>query len=164
MPAGESAPQTRSEVSGSSSRDVEQVANGTPSFTGTGKIDAEITEKDPGKTTSATLQKPSEPLSSLRSRPSRRSTVEEGSEHTSEIPNSAEKTVRDQVEEQGLIRRTPVYRSPVRGNAERWHEEVDTPSQWTSLFYGVYEVKFVIQELMSRFGGCCCIDCFWIDT
>lgn len=75
--------------------------------------------------------------SSLRSRASRRSTTDEESEGTGGVPPSAEKPDQHQVEEEGLIRRTPLYRSPIRGEAEKWHEEVDTPSQWTSLFYGM---------------------------
>lgn len=73
---------------------------------------------------------------SIRSRTSRRTDTEGDSENTDELPSSAEKAVRDQVEERGLIRRTPLYRYPIRGRTGKWHEEVDTPSQWTSLFYG----------------------------
>jgi len=100
-----------------------------PMKTSQREIDAETTEKQPAQ--AASLNQSDAP-SSIRSRISRRTTGEEGSENTS----SAEKAVRDQVEEEGLIRRTPLYRSPIPGKADKWHEEVDTPSQWTSLFYG----------------------------
>lgn len=77
---------------------------------------------------------------SIRSRTSRRTDTEGDSENTDELPSSAEKAVRDQVEERGLIRRTPLYRYPIRGRTGKWHEEVDTPSQWTSLFYGASSI------------------------
>jgi hypothetical protein len=77
---------------------------------------------------------------SIRSRTSRRTDTEGDSENTDELPTSAEKAVRDQVEERGLIRRTPLYRYPIRGSTGKWHEEVDTPSQWTSLFYGASSI------------------------
>ena len=124
---------TSEEVSGPSRREAEKIADDTriPSTASSRKIDAEMTERQPDQEAASPNQ--SHPPSSIRSRLSRRSTGEEGSEHT----NSAEKAVRDQVEEEGLIRRTPLYRYPIPGKAERWHEEVDTPSQWTSLFYGM---------------------------
>jgi hypothetical protein len=118
-----------------SPRGTEEIATDpplqSPNVGGT-KIDAEKTEKQQ-KTEPA--QRPGPP-SSIRSRTSRRSRTEDGSENTSEEPVSDEKAVREQVEEEGLIRRTPLYRSPIPGQDERWHAEVDTPSQWTSLFYG----------------------------
>jgi cell envelope opacity-associated protein A len=126
---------TRQEGSGPSRGDIEKTSDDTripTTETSEGKIDAEMTEKQPAQEAALPIQ--SHPPSSIRSRLSRRSTGEEGSEHT----NSAEKAVREQVEEEGLIRRTPLYRYPIPGKAERWHEEVDTPSQWTSLFYGTY--------------------------
>jgi hypothetical protein len=89
-----------------------------------------------GVTNQEALGRPQGPTPSIRSRISRRTTSEGDSARNNEFPSSAEKVVREQVEEQGLIRRTPLYRHPVRGRAEKWHEEVDTPSQWTSLFYG----------------------------
>jgi hypothetical protein len=125
---------TSNEVSGPSKEDSEKMANDArnPSTASSRTIDAEMTEKQSDQ--EAASPNPSHPPSSIRSRLSRRSTGEEGSEHT----NSAEKAVRDQVEEEGLIRRTPLYRYPIPEKADRWHEEVDTPSQWTSLFYGMY--------------------------
>jgi len=123
---------THQETSGPPKDDLKTTSDGQIRPTGSeGKIDAEMTENQPAQAASPNQ---SHPPSSIRSRLSRRSTGEEGSEHT----NSAEKAVRDQVEEEGLIRRTPLYRSPISGQADRWHEEVNTPSQWTSLFYGTY--------------------------
>ena len=122
----------REEAPKPSRGDFEQTADDTrnrPTETSQREIDAETTEKQPAQ--AASLDQ-SDAHSSIRSRISRRTTGEEGSENTS----SAEKAVRDQVEEEGLIRRTPLYRSPIPGKADKWHEEVDTPSQWTSLFYG----------------------------
>ena len=124
---------TRQEGAGSSRDDFEKTSDDTripPTEASNRKIDAEMTEKQPGQ--EATSPDRPHPPSSIRSRLSRRSTGEEGSENT----GSAEKAVRDQVEEEGLIRRTPLYRYPIPERAERWHEEVNTPSQWTSLFYG----------------------------
>jgi hypothetical protein len=133
----EKTPHSMRRVSGPSRGDSETTSDDTrisPTATSEDKIDAEMTEKQSAQR--ATPLNQSHPPSSIRSRTSRRSTLEEeeGSEHTP----SAEKAVRDQVEEEGLIRRTPLYRSPIPGKADRWHEEVNTPSQWTSLFYGMY--------------------------
>ena len=123
---------TQQEQSGPSKDNFKTTSDGQIRPTGSeGKIDAEMTGKQPAQAASPNR---SDPPSSIRSRLSRRSTGEEGSQHT----NSAEKAVREQVEEEGLIRRTPFYRSPIPGQADRWHEEVNTPSQWTSLFYGTY--------------------------
>lgn len=125
--------QTRQEAPGPSRGDFEKAMDDTripPMETSEREVEAETAEKQPAQ---AASHNQSDPPSSIRSRISRRSTSEKESEHT----NSAERAVRDQVEEEGLIRRTPLYRSPIPGKAERWHEEVDTPSQWTSLFYGV---------------------------
>ena len=124
---------TREDVPGPSRGDFEKTMDDTripPMETSKREIEAETTENQPAQ---ATSHNQSDPPSSIRSRISRKSTGDKESEHT----NSAERAVRDQVEEEGLIRRTPLYRSPIPGKAERWHEEVDTPSQWTSLFYGV---------------------------
>lgn len=70
---------------------------------------------------------------SIRSRPSRHSTIENGGGQHSE---TAEKEAIEHETERGLIRRIPFYRHPVK-NAERWHDESDVPPQWTSLFYGM---------------------------
>jgi len=124
---------TREDVSGPSRCDFEKIMDDTriPSMeTSKREAEAETTEKQRAQ---ATSHNQSDPPSSIRSRISRRSTGDKESEHAS----SAERAVRDQVEEEGLIRRTPLYRSPIPGKAERWHEEVDTPSQWNSLFYGM---------------------------
>ena len=123
---------TREDVPGPSRGDFEKTMDDTripPTETSTREIEAETTENQSAQAASHIH---SDPPSSIRSRISRRSTGEKESEHT----NSAERAVRDHVEEEGLIRRTPLYRSPIPGKADRWHEEVDTPSQWTSLFYG----------------------------
>ena len=124
---------TREEVAGPSRGRFEEALDDTripPMETSKREIEAETTEKQPAQAESHIR---SDPPSSIRSRLTRRSTGDKESEHA----NSAERAVRDQVEEEGLIRRTPLYRSPIPGKADRWHEEVDTPSQWTSLFYGM---------------------------
>jgi hypothetical protein len=80
--------------------------------------------------------------SSIRSRISRRSTIENG-------PGHSEKTEEDAIgheEERGLIRRVPLFRHPVEG-AERWHDNADIPSQWSPFFYGM----FLVQTQPARF-------------
>lgn len=70
-------------------------------------------------------------ISSLRSRVSARSTIDNSGDHS----EKAEKDAIKREEERGLIRRIPFFRPPLE-DAERWHDEADTPPQWTPLFYG----------------------------
>ena len=134
--ADQAPPTMRKEILGSSSSDLEKTSDGTPNSNPEAEstIDAKPNEKRVVQETGSAI--PTRPSSSIRSRTSRRSAAEEASEGDSDIPNSAEKAFRAEAEEEGLIRRTPLYRSPIPERADRWHEEVDTPSQWTSLFYG----------------------------
>jgi hypothetical protein len=103
-------------------------------MTGTTAADSETIDHPKAEVTSAP-NAPGPSSFSIRSRGTRRSSDHE---EDSGYPASAEKekAVREQDEQEGLIRRTPFFRSPIRGQTERWYHEVDTPSQWTSLFYG----------------------------
>jgi len=134
--AGQAPPPMRKEIPGSSSGELEGTAD-VPSSNPEAEsiMVAEPNEKPVVQ--EAGSANPTRPSSSIRSRTSRRSAAEESSQGDSDIPNSAEKAFRAEAEEAGLIRRTPLYRSPIPERADRWHEEVDTPSQWTSLFYGM---------------------------
>lgn len=71
--------------------------------------------------------------SSIHTRPSRRSTIENGQG----LSEKAEAEAIEQEEERGLIRRVPLFRHPVK-DAERWHDSADVPSQWSPFFYGKY--------------------------
>lgn len=75
-------------------------------------------------------------MSSIRSRPSRRSTLENGQG----ISEKEERAALEGEEDKGLIRRVPFFRHPVE-DAERWHDAVDIPAQWTSLFYGTFRTS-----------------------
>jgi hypothetical protein len=103
-------------------------------MTGTTAADSETVDHPKAEVTPLS-NVPGPSSSSMRSRVTRRSSDHE---EDSGYPASAEKekAVREQEDQEGLIRRTPFFRSPIRGHKERWYHEVDTPSQWTSLFYG----------------------------
>jgi hypothetical protein len=98
-------------------------------------------------TTAASTESPksdTQPFPSLACRPSTSSSLryrtarQAGDGDNAEgYPQCDEKA--PQVEEYtGLIRRTPFFRSPIKGgsDSEQWHHSIDRPSQWTSLFYG----------------------------
>lgn len=100
-----------------------------PSLTGTNDPE---TSNPPKRLTTDDLRS-ERTTSSIRSRPSRRSTIENGQDHS----EKAEATAIEHEEERGLIRRVPFYRHPV-SDAERWHDNADVPSQWNPFFYGMY--------------------------
>lgn len=70
---------------------------------------------------------------SIHTRPSRRSTIENEQGQS----EKAKEVAIGRKEERGLIRRVPLYRRPV-ADAERWHDNVNIPSQWSPFFYGMY--------------------------
>jgi hypothetical protein len=98
-------------------------------------------------TTAASTESPksdTQPFTSLARRPSTPSSVpsrtarqNSDSENAEGYPQFDEKA-RQVEEDTGLIRRTPFFRSPIKGgsDSEQWHHPIDRPSQWTSLFYG----------------------------